>query len=153
MKSNTDQRDAFCLGFCFYIDSEGVTSLALIRKIFPKWQRGKLNGIGGHVEPGETPKAAMTREFEEEAGAHIETWLNFAILQCPTSIVHCFVCIVPEATWDDVKTAEREVVSKHTFGPKTALNTVAATKYLIPLALHSAQSFNLTLPITFDYTR
>lgn len=42
--------------------------VALIRKAKPAWQAGRLNGIGGKVEPGEDPQLAMAREFEEEAG-------------------------------------------------------------------------------------
>lgn len=31
------------------------------------FQAGRLNGIGGAVEPGETPLRAMVREFYEKA--------------------------------------------------------------------------------------
>ena len=41
---------------------------ALIRKKRPAWQLGKLNGIGGHIEDGESPLDAMVREFREETG-------------------------------------------------------------------------------------
>ena len=40
----------------------------LIRKNRPAWQAGKLNGVGGKIEPGETPRQAARREFEEETG-------------------------------------------------------------------------------------
>lgn len=46
----------------------GMQRLALIRKNRPEWQRGLLNGIGGHVEPGEAPRPAVVREFHEETG-------------------------------------------------------------------------------------
>jgi hypothetical protein len=42
--------------------------VSLIRKKRPKWQAGKLNGVGGHVEEGEPPRNAMAREFFEETG-------------------------------------------------------------------------------------
>ncbi|MFP4394108.1 MAG: NUDIX hydrolase [Anaerolineales bacterium] len=29
---------------------------------------GKYNGLGGHIEPGETPRQAAARELQEEAG-------------------------------------------------------------------------------------
>ena len=55
----------YVLGFLFNRD---MTEVALILKTKPKWQAGKLNGIGGKVEPGEASAEAMPREFAEEAG-------------------------------------------------------------------------------------
>ncbi len=51
----------FVGGFLFYKDH-----VALVRKAKPLWQLGKLNAIGGAVEPMESRRAAMRREFEEE---------------------------------------------------------------------------------------
>lgn len=36
--------------------------VALIRKNKPDWQKGKLNGIGGKVEAGETPRRGQSSE-------------------------------------------------------------------------------------------
>lgn len=49
----------------FYLTRSGAI---LIQKTKPEWQKGKWNGLGGHIEVGESPVAAMVREFEEEAG-------------------------------------------------------------------------------------
>lgn len=49
----------------------------LIRKARPQWQRGKLNGVGGHVEMGETFRAAMIREFLEETRVRGLIWEQF----------------------------------------------------------------------------
>lgn len=65
----------YVLGFAFDYDMENV---ALIRKNRPKWQAGKLNGIGGKVELGESPGDAMIREFQEETGAAFMQWKHFA---------------------------------------------------------------------------
>ena len=51
------------VGFEFTASNDLVL---LIRKNRPEWQKGKLNGIGGHIKVGETPLEAMRREFEEE---------------------------------------------------------------------------------------
>lgn len=55
----------YVCGFLFETDLQRV----LLRlKARPAWQRGKLNGIGGKVESGETPFYAMRREAREETG-------------------------------------------------------------------------------------
>jgi 8-oxo-dGTP pyrophosphatase MutT (NUDIX family) len=67
----------YVAGFLFHYQ---LNHVALIRKARPKWMAGKLNAIGGHVEPGEVPLHAMVREFEEEAGLVIPDWKRFAVL-------------------------------------------------------------------------
>lgn len=72
----------YVAGFMF---SRDLASVALIRKAEPEWQRGKLNGVGGKIEEGESSVAAMQREFAEETGwctsSHI--WRHFAALSGP----------------------------------------------------------------------
>jgi 8-oxo-dGTP pyrophosphatase MutT (NUDIX family) len=55
----------YVVGFAF---DEDERYCLLIRKNYPDWQEGKLNGLGGHVEPFEKFSTAMAREFLEEAG-------------------------------------------------------------------------------------
>lgn len=66
---------SYVVGFLF---SPCLTRVALITKNRPAWQAGLLNGIGGKVEPGENPLAAMVREFNEEAGLLLQDWSHFA---------------------------------------------------------------------------
>ena len=54
--------------------------VALVRKNRPDWQAGKCNGIGGKIEPNESPDEAMAREFEEEAGHSRTDWERFCVL-------------------------------------------------------------------------
>ena len=65
-KSNEMVR--YVVGFCF---SKDRSMMALVRKTHPEWQKGKLNGIGGHIEKSESIYQAMKREFKEEAGVII----------------------------------------------------------------------------------
>jgi 8-oxo-dGTP diphosphatase len=53
---------------CSFLFSPDRRRVLLIRKNRPAWQAGKLNGIGGKIEPGETPREAARREFREETG-------------------------------------------------------------------------------------
>ena len=61
----------YSCGFLFSPDRQRVL---LIRKRRPAWQAGKLNGVGGKVEPGESAMEAMIREFREEAGLEMTSW-------------------------------------------------------------------------------
>lgn len=44
--------------------------LLLIERRFPPLQ-GLLNGVGGKLEPGETPRQCILREVAEETGLHL----------------------------------------------------------------------------------
>ena len=57
----------YVMGFYFSSDKKRIV---LIEKIMPIWQAGKLNGVGGKVEAGESHKEAMSREFKEETGVN-----------------------------------------------------------------------------------
>jgi 8-oxo-dGTP diphosphatase len=61
----------YACGFLFSLDRGRVL---LIRKRRPAWQAGKLNGVGGKIEPGESPPQAMRREFREEADLDVRDW-------------------------------------------------------------------------------
>jgi 8-oxo-dGTP diphosphatase len=67
----------YACGFLFSADRHRVL---LIRKRRPAWQEGKLNGVGGKLEPGESPRDAMIREFREEASLHIDSWQHILTL-------------------------------------------------------------------------
>lgn len=82
-----------------YLFNSTGTKVALIRKNYPEWQKGKLNGIGGKLqEVGyvpypvktwptsfilEIPVECMRREFKEEAGVDIpeENWEHFLTVE------------------------------------------------------------------------
>lgn len=55
----------YVAGFYF---SSNMEYVVLIRKNRPDWQKGMLNGVGGHIEPDEHAIDAMVREFHEETG-------------------------------------------------------------------------------------
>lgn len=81
----------YVAGFLFHYDNYRDL-VALVEKKRPDWQKGKLNGVGGHVETGEVPLQAVRREFAEETGKLVLDWREFCILENPTQngVVHFF---------------------------------------------------------------
>lgn len=60
-----------------------LSHVVLMRKNKPVHQEGLMNGIGGKIEPGETPLQAMAREFREEAWPNQKLkldWKHFATM-------------------------------------------------------------------------
>lgn len=127
----------YTVGFAFSLDGSHV---ALIRKLRPKWQNGKLNGIGGHVEPEDGhPAATQQREFWEETGVIIPAnqWLAFATLVGPDYMVRCFRTLTDDIYKVRSMTDEEIVVL-----PVSALRDqlhIVNLGYLLPLALDNEQ--------------
>lgn len=94
----------YVVGFLF--DRKGW--VALIEKKRPRWQKGRFNGIGGHIEKEETPWKAMRREFYEEAGALLDGWHQYCVFGGKDWKVYCFVIHVRRNILLDLnKTDER----------------------------------------------
>lgn len=73
----------YVCGFAFN-NTQYMEAVLLVKKLRPKKQAGLYNGIGGHIEPQESPEQAMVREFEEETGSHtdVKRWELFCVLDC-----------------------------------------------------------------------
>jgi 8-oxo-dGTP diphosphatase len=78
------------LGFCFDVSYKYVL---LVLKNRPSYLEGKLNGIGGKIEPDETPYQAMIRETKEEAGLDILNWEQFARFTVKRGVIYCFAAM------------------------------------------------------------
>ena len=70
----------YVVGFMF--DATG-SKVSVIRKNRPSWQHGLINGIGGHVEKGESSLSAVAREFKEESGVETikNNWKKFCSMR------------------------------------------------------------------------
>jgi 8-oxo-dGTP diphosphatase len=76
---------------CGLIFDEPKQNVMLIQKRRPKWQEGLFNGIGGHVEEGETPLECMYREAKEESTISSKAfWKYLAVYKTSTFEVHFF---------------------------------------------------------------
>ena len=68
----------YVVGFMF---DTFMNQVVLVRKERPEWQAGRINGVGGHVENGESFLAAMIREFGEETGVYESGWRTLCHLK------------------------------------------------------------------------
>lgn len=108
-------------------------SVVLIRKRRPAWQAGKYNGVGGKVEPGETPADAMRREFREETGHDREDWDLFCSLRGDGFVVHFFRAFDVDLARKVVTKTDEEILVLPTWYPSTQ-NSIPNLLWLIPMA-------------------
>jgi len=122
----------YVVGFLF---DDKAQRVALIEKQKPEWQLGRLNGIGGRIEPNETPHAAIVREFEEEAGITIHNWRLFCDLNCSHGRIHFF-----EARGSfEIMSKTSEIVAWYQIKDLSSLPILENLHWLIPLALDSGR--------------
>ncbi len=105
--------------------------VALIKKTHPEWQSGRLNGIGGRIEDGETPFETMCREFREETGATVAGWGKFCELRHQDRTIHYFVTHGGYA----LSSTTDEIVSWYKVRDISTLPVIQNLLWLIPLAL------------------
>lgn len=117
----------YCLGFIF--DDERVL---LIRKNRPEWQRGKFNGIGGHIEPGEIPLDAMIRETREESGLVIPAthWMPVCTMQFSDYSVYVYAAKAAFAQAESLTDELLCASSREHLGPDCLPNL----HWLVPMA-------------------
>lgn len=123
----------------FLIDSTNE-KLLLIRKAKPEWQNGLLNGVGGSIEPGETPLDCMRREFVEETGIAFHDWKQFATgyVTCHQGDCICYYFIGRTlAPWNMIhpREDETEQASWFAIGEMMANHPVPNIAWLIPMGL------------------
>lgn len=82
----------YVVGFAFNLTG---SQLCLIRKIKPDWQQGKLNGVGGKIGDGESPRHAMRREFSEETGYQHNAWDYVGVLKGCDYELYIFTAELP----------------------------------------------------------
>ena len=91
----------YVAGFMFngYNNNCHGTEVALVLKAKPKWQKGKLNAVGGSIKPSlnERPVDAMVRKFHEETKVrtYASDWRPFITLtKTDECVVHFFKAFV-----------------------------------------------------------
>lgn len=119
----------YVVGFLY---NSSFSKVVLIRKKYPAWQAGFLNGVGGKVELGETAHEAMIREFYEETGLLVNCWHPMLQLLAREGIVF-FFC----ATGDIYKcrTKTDETIETHNT-QVIPISVVAGLSWLIDLGIY-----------------
>ena len=122
----------YVAGFVFDKSHERVI---LIRKNRPTWQAGRLNGVGGHIEPGESSLEAMRREFEEESGCDLDQWSAFATIKGPWGSVEFFRIFTDDA-FNLVYSRTDEHIEKYRIAELPWDQCIPNLSWLIPLGLY-----------------
>jgi 8-oxo-dGTP diphosphatase len=124
----------YVLGFAF---DRGLRHVLLIRKNHPEKQKGKLNGIGGHIKDGERPVKAMMREFSEEAGrgTYEELWQPLIKIsdKMRTYKIYIFFAFMDI---DLCRTMTDEVLQIIPVGMLDHFDVMPDLQWLIPMALN-----------------
>ena len=123
----------YVAGFLFSPERDRVL---LVEKRRPAWQAGRLNGVGGKVEQGEDPLAAMNREFAEEAGLSGLDWREDAVLRGAGFSVRFYSAF--SAAIDDAAALTDEPVRVHPVSALADLPVLGNLRFLVPLALDTS---------------
>lgn len=134
-------KQEYVVGFLFY-----GGNVVLIRKLKPEWQKGFLNGVGGKVEPGETPAEAMRREFREEAGLDISDWAPFAQLDGEGVLIYFYLArVFKHCLRPLIRSITEEVVDwfpvSAVVDAQRGLKVLPNLRWMIPLALDKTTSY------------
>ncbi len=123
--------DLMVVGFLF--DDVGK-KVCLIQKSHPKWQRGRLNGIGGHIKLTELPEEAMRRKFSEEADIDVAFLTRFTVLMGRDWRVYFYFSFNSDA-FCKAKGITDEPLQKIRIGELTGYLHIPNLSWLIPMAL------------------
>ena len=131
-------KQSYVVGYLF---DQTERKVVLIEKNKPKWQAGKINGVGGKIEPNESPFDAMCREFREEADMDILNWTHVATLSNENFEVHMFKAHGDVSKVKSI-TEEKLIIADPLNLPD---NVIWDLRWAIPLSMAN----NVQLPITF----
>lgn len=127
-----EPKQRFVVGFLV----NGLEEVLLIKKTKPAWQLGRLNGVGGKVEFGETFEQAMSREFFEETNIRvpIEDWTFKIDMVGPDYHVGFFLAYGDNYGFKQMTEETLHLVRINNLPPETIYNL----RWMLPLCLDSS---------------
>jgi len=119
----------YCLGFVF---DEQLKNVMLIKKEKPTWQRGQLNGLGGHIYNKEWASHAMQRTCLAESGMNIQDWTKVYLMDFDNCELYVFVAVADLSKATTMTGEEIKIMPIADFGN---FKLVAHTSRLLQCAL------------------
>ncbi|HKT09815.1 MAG TPA: NUDIX domain-containing protein [Gemmatimonadaceae bacterium] len=119
----------YVLALLFTADREQIV---LVEKTRPAWQAGRVNALGGKLEPGERAEDAARREVREEAGVEVADWHPVLVWHDAQYTMHVV------RAFDDAALHAHTAEDQRVFRvPVTELppNVIDNVRWLVPLAL------------------
>ena len=125
----------------------------LVHKNRPEWQAGRLNGLGGKLEPGETPVDCVAREIWEESGLTIPVsdWTEIGAMRGEGWEVLVFAAVYSGDSVDATAQTDEQIG----WYPIQQLpkETLPNLRWLIPLCLHKFQGDDVFSIASIEYAR
>lgn len=140
----------YTIGIVFNPD---LTCTMLIQKNRPKWQEGRLNFPGGHIEENENSFDCVSREFKEECDVDISPsdWKYIGRIKNTNDYyVDILTAIVPDSTTPQSLTDE---TVRWYLCDRLPSNVISNIRWILPFAQnYHAQGNNDSLKFgTFEY--
>jgi len=135
----------YVAGFLFDNSRDNVV---VIEKLKPAYQKGKINGVGGKIEPGETPENAIIREFNEEAGLIIPKWELFCEYKWKEDYKIYYYRCFDTYFYKQSRTIEEEEILKIKVEALPHYDRMKNLDFLIPLAKNIEIDYRIPLLIT-----
>lgn len=132
------ENNKYSLGFCF---SKDKSTVALVHKLKPKWQVGKVNGIGGKKEDNESYHECMVREFKEETGVLVPEWKYVCTIRASWGEMQIFKVFTDDVY--NVKTMEIEPIEMVQVDSVFDYNIIPNLNWIIPLCLDKDNIFGI----------
>lgn len=145
----------YVVGFAFGVDNSlrRTNQVLLVRKTHPDWQAGKLNGLGGKMDPGEKPVVTMSREFKEESGVVVwpDEWNLIVTLHSNGHTIHFFAAEIRQRILDALdkqQTDTDEIMETWDLHDLAAhQDKIPNLSWLVPLAAFEHDHYK---PVIFD---